>query len=78
MRFSTPGFTTIVWAIAAWSVTPGVWGLSMETRGLATDPGARRTFRVYWCIVSLGVRLLRRVALSRARRELDRSRGSTS
>jgi hypothetical protein len=74
MRFSTPGFTKIVWALAARPVTPNVSVLSMETRVLATDPASRRKFRVYWCVVSPGVRLLRRVALHRAQRELDRTR----
>jgi hypothetical protein len=74
MRFATPGFTKIVWAIAARPVTPDVSVLSLETRVLATDPASRRKFRVYWFVVSPGVRLLRRVALTRARRELDRSR----
>jgi hypothetical protein len=74
IRFSTPGFTKIVWALAARSVTPEVSVLSIETRVLATDPLSRRKFRVYWFVVSPGVRLLRRVALHLARRELDRLR----
>jgi hypothetical protein len=48
--------------------------MSLETRVLATDPASRRKFRLYWCIVSPGVRLLRRVALHLARRELNRAR----
>jgi hypothetical protein len=71
-RFSTPGFTKIVWAIAAEPVTPDVSVLSLETRVLATDSASRRKFRLYWYVVSPGVRLLRRVALHRARRELER------
>jgi hypothetical protein len=74
LRFATPGFTKIVWAIAVRPVTPDVSVLSMETRVLATDPAWRRKFRLYWCVVSPGVRLLRRVALTQARRELDRAR----
>jgi hypothetical protein len=46
----------------------------METRVLATDPASRRKFRLYWLVVSPGVRLLRRVALTRARRELEGAR----
>jgi hypothetical protein len=74
LRFSTPGFTKIVWAIAARPVTPDVSVLSIETRVLATDPASRRTFRLYWCVVSPGVRLIRRVALYHARHELERLR----
>ena len=46
--------------------------MSMETRVLATDAASRRKFRLYWCVVSPGVRLLRLVALRLARRELER------
>jgi hypothetical protein len=70
MRFSQPGFTKIVWAIAARPVTPDVSVMSMETRVLATDAASRRKFRLYWFFVSPGVRLLRLVALHLARREL--------
>jgi hypothetical protein len=72
--FSTPGFTKIVWAMAARPVTPEMSVLSIETRVLATDPASRRKFRLYWCIVSPGVRLLRWAALHRAKRELERAR----
>jgi hypothetical protein len=70
MRFSTPGFTKIAWALAARPVTPDVSILSLETRVLATDAASRRKFRRYWFVVSPGVRLLRRVALHLTRREL--------
>jgi hypothetical protein len=72
--FSTPGFTKIVWAMAAWPVTPAVSVLSIETRVLATDSAARRKFRLYWLVVSPGVRLLRWAALHQAKRELERTR----
>jgi hypothetical protein len=74
LRFSPPDFTKIVWALAARAVTPDVSVLSIETRVLATDPTSRRKFRVYWLVVSPGVRLIRRVALYHARRELERLR----
>jgi hypothetical protein len=77
-RFSTPGFTKIVWAFAARPVTPDVSVLSIETRVLATDPASRRKFRRYWLVVSPGVRLIRLVALSQARRELERVRAVSS
>jgi len=74
LRFAQPGFTKIVWAIAARPATPDVSVMSLETRVLATDPASRRKIRLYWCIVSPGVRLLRRMALHLARRELNRVR----
>jgi len=37
VSFSEPGFTKIVWAIAAQPVTPDASLLSLETRVLATD-----------------------------------------
>jgi len=46
--------------------------LSIETRVLATDPMSRRKFRRYWLVVNPGVRLIRLVALSLARREIER------
>jgi hypothetical protein len=76
-RFSTPGFTKIVWAIAARSVTADVSVLSLETRVLATDPASRRKFHLYWLVVSPGVRLIRRAALYHARRELERLRAAS-
>jgi hypothetical protein len=72
LRFSAPGFTKIVWALAARPITLDVRVLSMETRVLAADPASRRTFRVYWLVVSPGVRLMRLVVLYHARRELER------
>jgi hypothetical protein len=73
-RFATPGFTKIVWAMAARPMTPAVSVLSIETRVLATDAASRRTFRLYWLVVSPGVRLLRWAALHRAKRALERAR----
>ena len=73
-RFSTPGFTKIGWAMVAKPVTPAVSVLSIETRGLAPDPAARRKFRLYWLVVSPGVRLVRWAALHQAKRALERAR----
>lgn len=72
-RLSSPGFTKIVWAMAARPVTPEVSVLSIETRVLATDPASRRKFRLYWLVVNPGVRLLRWAALHWAKREIERA-----
>ena len=74
MRFAEPGFTKIVWALAARRATGGESILSMETRVLATDPASRRKFRRYWFVVSPGV--ISWVALRAARRELRRKGGA--
>jgi hypothetical protein len=72
--FSKPGFTKIVWAIAARPLTPEASLLSMETHVLATDQTSRHKFRLCWLIVSAGVRLIRVIALKTAGRELERAR----
>lgn len=69
--FGEPGFTKIVWNIAARESDGGAI-ISTETRVLATSPGARRRFRRYWLLVRPGVKLIRRIALAKVRRELRR------
>ena len=68
--FSAPGFTKIVWSIAAWPVEPGVTLLSTETRVLATDEASKRKFRRYWLVFGLGIRLIRRISLRMAKRQI--------
>jgi hypothetical protein len=72
VAFEEPGFTKIVWNIAAREADGGAI-ISTETRVLATSPGARRRFRRYWLVVRPGVKLIRRIALARVRRELRRA-----
>ena len=69
VAFEEPGFTKIVWNIAARKSDGGAI-ISTETRVLATSPGARRRFRCYWLVVRPGVKLIRRIALAKVRREL--------
>lgn len=70
--FSNPGFTKIVWAIAARPVMSEVTLLSTETRVLATDEASKRKFRRYWWVFGAGIRLIRRVGLTMAKRQLRR------
>ena len=72
VAFEEPGFTKIVWNIAARESEGGAI-ISTETRVLATSHGARRRFRRYWSMVSPGVKLIRRIALAKVRRELRRA-----
>ena len=71
VAFAEPGFTKIVWNIAASPSNSGSI-ISTETRVLATSPGARRRFRNYWRVVSPGVKLIRRIMLSKVRGDLRR------
>ena len=70
--FSEPGFTKIVWNIAAQADGAGGTLVSTETRVLATDAESRRRFHRYWFLFSPGIRLIRHIALAQARRELAR------
>ena len=72
--FDEPGYTKIVWNIAARTCKGGGTIASTETRVLATDAESRRRFRRYWFLFCPGIRLIRRVALAQLRRELLRDR----
>jgi hypothetical protein len=70
--FADPGFAKIAWS---WMVKPigsGQTLLVVEWRTRLTDADARAHFRRYWAIVSRGVRLLTRVALSRIKLDCER------
>jgi hypothetical protein len=73
VAFAEPGFAKIVMNLAAESCLPGGSIISTETRVLATSPGARRRFRIYWRVVRPGIKIIRRIALAKARRELIRA-----
>jgi hypothetical protein len=72
VAFAEPGFAKIVMNLAAESCVEGGAIISTETRVLATSPGARRRFRIYWRVVRPGIKVIRRIALAKARRELIR------
>lgn len=73
IAFAEPGFAKIVMNLAAEDCPAGGCTISTETRVLATSPGARRRFRIYWRLVSPGVKMIRRIALTKVRRELIRA-----
>jgi hypothetical protein len=73
-EFSDPGFVKIVWGFSATPAQPGASVLSTETRAQATDPASRAKFLRYWKFVSPGIRVIRRVALNLARRDLAGTR----
>ena len=74
VAFAEPGFAKIVWTFGVQPAAAGSCVLSTETRVLATDAVSRRKFRRYWFVFSPGIRLIRRVALNLAKRDLEQSR----
>lgn len=70
ITFSKPGYAKIVWNIAVQEVKPGVTQVSTETLVTLTDSFARRKFRYYWLLFSLGIRLVRYAALRMVKRDL--------
>jgi hypothetical protein len=73
VAFAEPGFSKIVMNLAAEDCGEGGAIVSTETRVLGTSPSARRRFRRYWFVVRPGVKLIRRIALDKVRRELRRA-----
>ena len=71
IAFAEPGFTKIAWNLAVAPAGPGYSLVSTETRVAPTDDTSRRRFRRYWFVFSPGIRLVRRIALRRLKRELE-------
>jgi len=71
IAFAEPGFTKVAWNLAVAPAGPGYSLVSTETRVAPTDAISRRRFRRYWFVFSPGIRLIRRIALRRLKRELD-------
>ena len=71
IAFADPGFTKVAWNLAVAPAGPGHSLVSTETRVAPTDAVSRRRFRRYWFVFSPGIRLIRRIALRRLKRELD-------
>lgn len=72
--FAEPGFVKIVWGFSARQEGPDTSRLITETRAQATDATSRARFLRYWFFVSPGIRLIRRVALRIAKRDLESAR----
>lgn len=69
--FSEPGCVKIAWTLRA-DPTAGGSVFRTETRAVATDVIARRTFRRYWALVAPGIRLIRWLSLKPLKREAER------
>jgi hypothetical protein len=70
--FCEPGYVKIVWTLRADVAGPGESIARTETRGIATDPEARRKFRSYWAKFSPGVFFIRAISLRMVRKEAER------
>ena len=61
--FQDPGYVKIIWSLRADPIDASHSIFRTETRAVATDPAARRKFRLYWSFVSPGVAFIRRMSL---------------
>ncbi len=70
--FNEPGFVKIVWTLRADPIGPHASVFRTETRVIATDAVARRTFRRYWSLLSPGIIIIRAVMLRPVKQEAER------
>jgi len=70
--FREPGYVKIAWTIRADPITPLTSVFRTETRTIATDASARRTFRRYWSLLSPGIIVIRWLMLTPVRAEAER------
>lgn len=70
--FNEPDYVKIAWTLRADPIGPDESIARTETRVATTDPAARRKFRRYWSLVSPGVVIIRRVALTLVRADAER------
>ena len=69
--FRDPGFVKIVWGISVRPADGGGCVLGTETRVIATDERSRRKFSRYWYVFGPFIRLIRRISLRQAEKELE-------
>lgn len=72
VAFDQPGYAKIAWNLAVVPRGPGATLVITETRVVMTDPASRRRFGRYWFVFSPFIGLIRRIALARLRRDLER------
>jgi hypothetical protein len=70
--FHAPGFVKIVWTIGAEPLGPDESLFVTRTRAVATDPEARRRFRLYWAPMSTGIVLIRYLTVPMVKRAAER------
>src|SRR5512140_2577923 len=70
--FSEPDHVKIVWTLRADPTPDGGSIFHTETRAIATDPEARRKFRLYWSFLSPGIILIRSALLPKLKADAER------
>ena len=76
--FGEPGFAKTAFNFQAVPDLRNTARLTTETRVLATDPAARRSFLRYWRVIHPGSALIRRVWLRAIRRQAESSARASS
>jgi hypothetical protein len=70
--FAEPGYVKIAWTLRADPSGSGGSIFRTETRAIATDAGARATFRWYWAFFAPGIGLIRLMSLGLLRTAAER------
>jgi hypothetical protein len=71
--FAEPDHVKIAWTLRAVPTADGGSVFHTETRAVATDPAARKKFRVYWSLLSPGIILIRSALLPTIEAAADRA-----
>jgi hypothetical protein len=69
---AAPDQVKIAWTLEVEALGAARTRLATETRAVATDEAARRKFRRYWRLFSVGIRMIRWLLLPAIRREAER------
>ena len=70
--FNEPDYVKIAWTLRADPLDARYSMARSETRVMTTDAEARRKFRRYWSLVSPGIVMIRRVAMTLLRADAER------
>jgi hypothetical protein len=70
--FAEPDYVKIVYTLRADPTLDGGSIFRTETRAVATDPGARKKFRLYWALLSPGIILIREAMMPSIRAAAER------
>jgi hypothetical protein len=70
--FHDPDYVKIVWTLRADPIDAAHSMFRTETRAIATDVAARRSFRRYWSFVSPGIIVIRWLSLGRLKTDSER------
>lgn len=76
--FAEPSYAKAVWNFSVVGESGGGAWLATETRVACLGPASRRRFRVYWAVVAVFSRWIRREALRLVREDAERGRGRRS